>query len=686
MGPRKLEKLGGRTLPHNAFHPAKPSLWAELRSSFNLRAPDDDEPQDWWFASTAIPLVAATTAPFANVMSIVALAMPWKSQIVPAPGGDPREVSIKDPSWCLALNASSLACGVAGNIFLLFNFTRIVRYIVALPLSIVLWALSMSILIAATTATAIYTGPDSSSQVYSQAYWYAVIAAVQYAFLTAILMVNITGYLLGHYPQHFALTDHQRTLILQTTALGVWLIIGAAIFQRVIGVSFADGLYFSDITILTLGFGDITASSSVGRGLVFPYTVIGMVILGLVVNSIHKFFREIQDTNILRKHIEKRRRATYEHASTLENLHPPAGENNGLDRETTQIAYRPHYSRRRPITSTITAVYHTSIGRSPLGEMKEEKDRFAAMRAIQSETAYFRRWFRLIMSVIAFGILWTCGAAVFWALQENLTYFEALYFGFCSLLTIGYGDITPETNASRPFFVVWSLLAIPTMTTLISEMSDTIVAGFKRATSLVADWTVLPQIGVYKDFINKIPLVAALLQRRKERKCVEQGFLVGPTDLEQGREDTSSTSRPSTQPVRSSEKKPTDESPSAQELALRLAYAIQRTAQDATTGQPKEYSYEEWVEFTQMIQFTDPNPNGPVLNEDEYGVLNWDWIGPRSPLVAGQTEPEWVLNRLCESIIRYVSQQGRMDPSSARPGDDEDAPTLRKEQDVKYGE
>ena len=37
---------------------------------FRMRPADDDEPQSWWFCSTAIPLLAATTGPLANVMSI----------------------------------------------------------------------------------------------------------------------------------------------------------------------------------------------------------------------------------------------------------------------------------------------------------------------------------------------------------------------------------------------------------------------------------------------------------------------------------------------------------------------------------------------------------------------------------------------------------------------------------------
>ena len=43
------------------------------------------------------------------------------------------------PRRCIGLNAASLACGFTGNIFLLFNFTRRIRYIVALPMTIILW-------------------------------------------------------------------------------------------------------------------------------------------------------------------------------------------------------------------------------------------------------------------------------------------------------------------------------------------------------------------------------------------------------------------------------------------------------------------------------------------------------------------------------------------------------------------
>ncbi|KAJ5817600.1 hypothetical protein N7447_007608 [Penicillium robsamsonii] len=676
------------------------SPWEWIRGHIHMRPSEDDEPQSWWVASTAIPLIAATTGPLANIMSIAALVTPWRSKVLSQDSDDGSlpQVGYPDPRWDTVLNAISLFCGIVGNAFLLFNFTQIVRYIIALPVTIIMWFLASGILCGIIIATSIYAPPVGIDRVYSQAYWSAVIAAVLYFTLSLILMINMLGYFLGKYPQHFALTYEQRTLILQMTALVVWLLIGAAIFQRVIGISFGNALYFSDVTVLTLGYGDITPSTALGRGLVWPYAVIGIIILGLVVESIFKFAREVHYDNVIRRHIEHKRESTFERAIGFHKFKYPIGRRLSGERVITPPAlalqesntHRRH--RHRPIRNTIDAI--ATARRPRIIVMREEKDRFNAMRRIQSDTLRFRRWNNLIISIVAFGIVWSCGAVVFWKL-EGWTYFESLYFCFVSLLTIGYGDFTPQSNAGRPFFVVWSLIAIPTMTMLISEMSDTVVAGFKRGTDVVADYVVLPQSKVYKIFLGRIPGIAQCMKSREEKKRRKRGFpLEGANESDNGErvdpENTGESNMPSDILAESHPHPPLEElarDPTPLELAKQLAFAIRRVTKQAREGKRKRYSYEEWVEFTRLIQFTDPQArplsqrDHQVREEDEYGLLNWDWIGENSPMLAKQTEPQWVLDRLCESLIRYVSTQ---EESRAMRGDanlTEEA-TLRKERDI----
>jgi potassium channel subfamily K len=550
-----------------------------------------------------------------------------------------------------------------------------------------------------------YAAPVGPDHVYSQAFWSAVIAACLYFFLSGILMINMLGYFLGRYPQHFALTDEQRTLILQMTAFVIWLLVGAAIFRRVLEISFADALYFCDVTVLTLGFGDITATTPVGRGLIWPYAVIGIIILGLVVGSIHKFAREVHYDNVIRKHIEQKRKSTFNRSVSFDEH--TASEGKIPIRGTEVIPPAPtqskskrvhHYHRHGPIRNRINTI---TTGRRPkLLVMREEKDRFDAMRCIQYDTIRFRRWNNLIISIVAFVIVWAFGAIVFWKL-EQMSYYNSLYFCFCSLLTIGYGDITPQSNAGRPFFVLWSLIAIPTMTILISHMIDTVVASFKHATDTVGDYTVLPQSGIYKSFFRRIPGVTKLLASRQEKKRVGRGFaLEGGENCEVGdKRDSGHIDRPTHLDEAADEHpRPTLEElardPSPLELAHQLAFAIRRATQSTREGKGKRYCYEEWFEFTRLIQFTDPRTrpcysasrspgaqDSVNMNEDEYGLLNWDWIGENSPMLASQSEPEWVLDRLCESLIRFVST---LESRAAGDGDgaDPEEVTLQKERDI----
>lgn len=72
-----------------------------------LRAHTDNLPQQWWFASTAIPLIAATVGPLCNVLSIAALVSPWRLTLpndgVPfstGRGSEDAAVGIADPEWC----------------------------------------------------------------------------------------------------------------------------------------------------------------------------------------------------------------------------------------------------------------------------------------------------------------------------------------------------------------------------------------------------------------------------------------------------------------------------------------------------------------------------------------------------------------------------------------------------------
>lgn len=442
---------------------------------FHLREWNDDDEQDWWFASIAIPLIAAAIGPLANVFSVAALVTSWRMCLVTGiddsgaaracrySGGSTTLGSrldghdFADPRWCYNLDVVSLIVGFVGNFFLLCNFTNRVRYIIALPVTIICWYIATGILLGITVAMELHEPPVRPQQTYTQGFWYAVIAACMYMMCAMLLMVNMLGYWLGHYPQHFALTESQRTLILQTMLFFIWLAGGAAVFSRVEGTygdhslgfewSYVNSLYCCDVTILTVGFGDLYPSSNIGRGLVFPYSVGGIIMLGLVVSSITKFAAELGSENVIKRHVERTRVHTMgrtvttsiemERQKTSADGPPPviSAPFDAVDlpkHKKIGFAHTDHeteHPSQSKSTGTLGGVQKVgSILLSPqrlrtrkprLLLLREEKDRFDAMRRIQNSTSRFKNWYALFLSITAFGILWCVGAVFFLAVRKG---------------------------------------------------------------------------------------------------------------------------------------------------------------------------------------------------------------------------------------------------------------------------
>ncbi len=187
------------------------------------------------------------------------------------------------------------------------------------------------------------------------------------------------------------------------------------------------------------------------------------------------------------------------------------------------------------------------------------------------------------------------------------------------------------------------------MTILISDMGDTVIASFKRGTFKLADWTVLPKVGVWRDFCEAHPWLLRWMEKwkrreeeKKEGKRVAGGFPVGP------QEEDSNATAPTLEEVAELDRLDN------RALARKLAIAIRKTATDLTVQPPRMYTYEEWAEYTHLIRFSRMDPRELEEAEEEQGLVEWDWIGEDSPMMAEQTEPQWVLDRLCESLDRYM--------------------------------
>ncbi|KAI1304011.1 hypothetical protein F5Y03DRAFT_180414 [Xylaria venustula] len=447
----------------------------------------------WWFASAAFPMIAGTLGPVASAFSICALVKPWRQHV--PPGTDiTNAMFINDPPWLLAINAVQLVIAVIANCFLLLNMTKRVRFNIAQPITIVGWYIS-SILLIALCGTA--SGPllqqPENEYVWSQAFWYGLFAAVLYFIVASLMVITIWGAMAGHYPHDFELTMSQRTLMLQTILFLMYLLIGALIFSHIEGWLYLDAVYWADVTLFTVGLGDVTLSTNLGRGLMIPYALIGITTLGLVIGSIRSLMLDRGKSRLDARVLEKKRRRFVRRLmrSSKGKILEPITEKD--------VAYYPELKDQDPEKC------------SPKAELERRHNEFHLMRKIQDQASTRRRWMAMGVSTSTWAALWLVGAKIFQECEapyQNWTYFDGIYFSFQAMTTIGYGDVTPVSNAAKAFFVFWSLLALPTLTVLISNAGDTVVKGIRDATVLLGNITILPGERGYrmdvKQFLSKL--------------------------------------------------------------------------------------------------------------------------------------------------------------------------------------
>ncbi|KAK3998324.1 outward-rectifier potassium channel TOK1 [Cladorrhinum sp. PSN332] len=428
-------------------------------------------PSRWWFVSSAFPMMAGTLGPAATAFSICALSKSWRQDFPPGSNVDDATY-VDDPSWLLLINGIQLLVALIANISLLLNMTRRLRFSIAQPVTIFGWYISAICLIAL-TATA--SGPlviqPKSQYIWSQAFYYGVYAAILYFLVATLMLVTFVGAINGHYPKDFVLTASQRTLMIQTILLLFYLLMGALVFSKIEGWDYLDAVYWATVTLFTVGFGDFAPASDLGRALLMPFALIGIISLGLVIGSIRSLALDHGRRRLSARMVEKKRR------QMLRDL-AIKGEDNILE----------------PVSGK-NAVFTPSRPNRGLTEYERREREFELMRKIQRNASRKRRWYALAVSTTTWCILWLAGARIFQQCEKRYqgwTYFDSVYFTFISLTTIGYGDTTPNSNAGKSFWVFWALLALPTVTVLISNAGDTIVKTIRDLTDMLATLTILP--------------------------------------------------------------------------------------------------------------------------------------------------------------------------------------------------
>ncbi|KIX92516.1 uncharacterized protein Z520_11836 [Fonsecaea multimorphosa CBS 102226] len=414
-----------------------------------------------WFAITVFPLIAGTFGPIASALNICALVRPWRHEIN-------GSGNVPDPAWLIVLNAISLAFGVVANlsVFLLVESEdpALRRHNVQLIVGNTIAGDMASFILVGLVVAACATLKNSSTPQYgyNEAFYYAIFAAILY-FITSTVTIYTALTILrvrtSRRDSRVELAKGHHQLMFLTTAFMSYILIGAIIFSHVEGWGYLDAVYWADVTLLTIGFGDLSLQTHLGRSLLFPYAAFGIAFVFFIVFCIPAVVLN-RSKEIWAIHLRDRERIKEVQARDARAGNPNA--------DAKYISHSPGDGGLVPIEP---------IEGAPENDRKaKERQEFELMKGVLLRSAKKRLGYTVGLWTTVWFTLWLIGAVIFWVSErrQHWSYFEAIYFAFNSLLVIGYGDLTLKSDSAKAFFVLWSLIAIPTWTMLVSSIAKAV--------------------------------------------------------------------------------------------------------------------------------------------------------------------------------------------------------------------
>jgi len=538
-----------------------------------------------------------------------------------------------------------------------------ISFSLAQPVTIIGWYLSSFLLIADISSIIHIVKVPGERRALTQAFYYAIFAATLYFIIASLMVFTVYGALKRHYPKEFKLTMSQRTLMLQTIVFMVYMVGGAGVWAKIEGWMFLDGLYFTNYTLLTVGIGDYAPQTDLGRGLLFPYAIGGIVILGLVIGSIRSLVLERGKNKLSSRMTEKKREAL------LKKL-----EKTGQSHKLTPLESKEQ------------------VEWAGMSEKQRRRQEFELMRKIQQQTASRQKWNALFISGSVWFFLWFMGALIFHYTEheQGWSYLSSLYFAYTTLLTIGYGDFKPYSNSGKAFFVFWSFLAVPTLTILVGSLGDTVVKGIRDATLYLGEFTLLPGEASTGDRVKQAlsKVTGGKTGLKITGKITEQPPGMGgggrAEDGEQhGAEELAAATDRMAGKIEDEELAERDEArrkgdalgENIHEYHYLIVKEFRNVMKHINESPPRKYTYDEWAWLLKLMGEdegsttshrkppikvqrqdwnTKPDMQQAQTDDSDKETMQWSWLGNRSPLMGETEEAEWVLERLSVTLEKAL--------------------------------
>ncbi|XP_072026996.1 potassium channel subfamily K member 18-like isoform X3 [Amphiura filiformis] len=233
--------------------------------------------------------------------------------------------------------------------------------------------------------------------------------------------------------------------------------------------TFFSSLFFSGTVISMIGYGNIAPVTTAGRAFCMVYAVFGIALLLLVLASLGTLlargatlaYRALHLRVMIAKGQEQikkaRRKASL--AMVLRDKEDKTPERQSSCEELPQKTNEDIWSDDKNMQVVNMRDNEDELERQKFEEEEEEEDEEEDDIKIP------------VLGVFMFALLYICLLAAILIRWEEWEYFEAFYFSFITLTTIGFGDIVPEhqKNLLGLFFFIFFGMAIMSMCIALAQ-------------------------------------------------------------------------------------------------------------------------------------------------------------------------------------------------------------------------
>jgi voltage-gated potassium channel len=275
--------------------------------------------------------------------------------------------------------------------------------------------------------------------------------------------------------------------------VGLYCIVGVAAFHNADGWSDLDSIYFSVVTLATIGYGDYVPTTNGQKIFVCFFVVIGISICVCFL----AFFRLLLDSRIAKDHRLMSLKTMYMIEESLNRT-----------RSISQLGNREH---ERSNISPLS-VSHSSSSSSSTHHPKASPDsfygqmnmKFAGLRSYVWNTTHnptqtsepsanssldtirsiyenkyqddvVRAWQRVCINFLWIFIVVFFGALVM-SFVESWSGVDGAYWAVITICTVGYGDVVPTTNSGKVFTIFYVFLGCGVMARAIEDLATVRVA------------------------------------------------------------------------------------------------------------------------------------------------------------------------------------------------------------------